>query len=556
MKKKFAMFLCLLCLITTLFLTLTGCKAKEAKTTNGSSSSELSAPGVFPLVKNKVTLKFFAPQNVNIKDMNTNTFTTFYENKTNVHIQWELVPADALTDKRSLALASNDLPDVFFGAGVTKEEEMLYGTQGIFLPLNKYIDKQGVEIKKMFAAVPVVKPGITTPNGSIYSLPQENQCYHCWFSQKLWINSSWLKKLNLEMPKTTDDILKVYRAFRDNDPNGNGKKDEYALSGANIKTSWHSNPVDYFMCAFIYDDGGDRLSLENGKVDVNFNKPEFKEGLKFMNTMWKEKLIDPAAFTQDESTLKQVGENPAAEILGSVTVGFFGGFTSLTGTRMKNYDAVPPLKGPNGVQTTGWYPYDYAAGQYVITKACTNPELAYKWADWLYSDEATFLYIECGREGKEWKKASATDKDLNGNPAKWMRTDTYAYGEIQNVHYYQMGPSYRSREYRESWGSPQDPYAEKGYELRLQLETKPYEAFKPATVFPPVYMDASAVKEIAQIKTPINDYVNESIAAFVTGNMDIEKEWDKYTKNLESLNLKRYIELQQKAFDNSSFAKK
>src|SRR5665811_1513692 len=127
-----------------------------------------------------------------------------------------------------------------------------------------------------------------------------DRCYHCWFSQKLWINSSWLKKLNLEMPKTTDDILKVYRAFRDNDPNGNGKKDEYALSGANIKTSWHSNPVDYFMCAFIYDDGGDRLSLENGKVDVNFNKPEFKEGLKFMNTMWKEKLIDPAAFTQDE----------------------------------------------------------------------------------------------------------------------------------------------------------------------------------------------------------------------------------------------------------------
>ncbi len=561
MKRKLALFLCL---VMALSLVLSSCggtaatpttaAATAAATTAAPKDDGLSGPGVFPIVKEKATLRFFAPQNVNIKDMNTNAFTVFYEEKTNVHIVWELVPSDALADKRSLSLASSDLPDVYFGAGVTKEEEVLYGSQGMFLALNQYIDKQGVEIKKMFSEVPLIKPGITAPDGNIYSLPQDNQCYHCWFSQKLWINSSWLTKLNLKMPTTTDEILEVYRAFRDKDPNGNGLKDEIALSGSN--NSWHTNPVDYFMCAFIYDDGADRLLLENGKVDVSFNKPAFREGLRFLSKMYKEKLIDPAAWTQDDAAMTQVGENPAAEVLGSVTSGWFGQFTSLTGTRMKNYDAVPPLKGPNGVQLAGWYPYDYSTGQYVITKACKNPELAYKWADWLYSTEATFLYVECGREGKEWAKAGPNDKDLNGNPAKWMRTDTYGYGEIQNVHYYQMGPSYRSREYRESWGAPQDMYDEKGYELRLHKQTKPYEAFKPATVFPPVYMDAVAVKEIALIKTPINDYVKEALAAFVTGNKDIEKDWDTYIKDLESLNLVRYIELQQAAYDKSAFAKK
>lgn len=540
----------------SLIVAFTGCKGdnKQVDTQKQTGNLELSAPGAFPLVKDKVTLRFFAPQNANIKDMNTNEFTKFYEEKTNVHINWELVPSDALNDKRALALASNDLPDVFFGAGVTKEEEMLYGSQGVFLPLNKYIDQYGVEIKKMFAEVPTVKPGITTPDGNIYSLPQENQCYHCWYSQKLWINSSWLKKLGLSVPKTTDDIVKVYKAFRDNDPNGNGKKDEIPLSGD--KNGWHTNIADYFMNAYIYNDGGDRLLLDNGKVDVNYNKPAFKEGLKFLNNMYKEKLIDPAAFTQDEDTLKQVGENPAAQVLGSVTAGWFGEFTSLTGTRMKDYDAVPPLKGPDGVQLAGWYPYDYGTGQYVVTKACKYPELAYKWADWLYSDEATLLYVECGREGKEWRKATTGEKDLNGNQAKWVRIDSYGYGEIQNVHYYQMGPSYRSRDYRESWAAPQDPYDEKGYELRLHQETKAYEPFHPKEVFPPLYMDKDAVKEIAQIKTPINDFVKESIARFITGNMDIEKDWNTYLKNLDSLNLKRYIELQQNAYDKSSFGKK
>ena len=32
-----------------------------------------------------------------------------------------------------------------------------------------------------------------------------------------WINKDWLKKLGLEMPKTTDDLIKVLEAFKNGD---------------------------------------------------------------------------------------------------------------------------------------------------------------------------------------------------------------------------------------------------------------------------------------------------------------------------------------------------
>jgi hypothetical protein len=116
MKRKLALFLCL---VMALSLVLSGCggtaatpttaAATAAATTAAPKDDGLSGPGVFPIVKEKATLRFFAPQNVNIKDMNTNAFTVFYEEKTNVHIVWELVPSDALADKRSLSLASSDV---------------------------------------------------------------------------------------------------------------------------------------------------------------------------------------------------------------------------------------------------------------------------------------------------------------------------------------------------------------------------------------------------------------------------------------------------------------
>lgn len=179
------------------------------------------------------------------------------------------------------------------------------------------------------------------------------------------------------------------------------------------------------------------------------------------------------------------------------------------------------MKGPDGVQTTANYQYQIiGTGQFSITSVCKNPEVAIRWADGLFSLDSALRYIEAGRKGYEWRKGNPDKKDVHGKPVKWARIGDVEYAETQNVHYYQCGPSYRSRDYREFWAVPQDPYDPKGYELRLRLAT--------------------------ELKTYI---INENIAAFITGQKDLNKDWDSYIKDLDKMGLPRYLELCQKSYD-------
>ncbi len=559
MKRVISLILCLIMCNSLLFA---GCARNsdtdekegtdpvtETKEKSDDGKFEYSEPGVFPIVNEKITLKFTAPQHHQIKDIRTNEFTKWYEEKTNVHIEWELVPWQSRVEKKGLLLASGDYSGILFNMELQPEDEMIYGPQGVFTPLNDLIEAHGVEIKKMFDAVDYIEKGITTPDGNIYTLPQVNECYHCIYAQKMWINQDWMDKLGLETPKTTDEFYEVLKAFKTQDPNGNGKTDELPLTGS--PKGWHSNPYNFLMNAFIFSDGGNQLRVVNGKVDLVADEPEFKEGLSYIAKLFKEGLIDPGAFTQDGEQLKQLGENPEAVVIGAVPAGWMGVFTSLEGERHKMYQAITPIKGPKGVQTCGYYPFTYSTGKFAITDECKHPEIAYKWADWLYSLEAALRYIEAGREGYEWRKAEADELDLRGRPAKWARIDDIKYAEIQNAHYYQMGPSWRSFEYRQSWAQPQDINDSKAFEKKLYEATKLYEPYAPpkAEVYPKTYVDSSVVGDLAQVRTAVNDYIKEAIARFITGDMDIEKDWDRYTENLKNIGLDQYLQILQDAYD-------
>ncbi len=99
--------------------------------TAGTAAVGVSEPGQFPITKEKVTLKFFAPQHPFVEDMATNAMTKYMEDLTNVHVEWETVPLSAIAEKRTLVLASGTYPDVLFSAQTTREEEMQYGPAGL-----------------------------------------------------------------------------------------------------------------------------------------------------------------------------------------------------------------------------------------------------------------------------------------------------------------------------------------------------------------------------------------------------------------------------------------
>ena len=75
--------------------------------------------------------------------------------------------------------------------------------------------------------VSYLKSAMTAPDGNIYALPKVNECLHCTYGQRMWINTTWLEKLGLEMPTTTDEFYQVLKAFKEQDPNGTARPTKF-----------------------------------------------------------------------------------------------------------------------------------------------------------------------------------------------------------------------------------------------------------------------------------------------------------------------------------------
>ena len=549
MKK---VLLKLVCLVLCAGLILTGCQKNESKEKQAEDTQKkqsiVTEPGTFPIVKDKVTLKIFTMQSPQIENLETNDLTKWYEEKTNVHIEWEQAPQTALDEKRKLSLASGDYPDVYMASAMTMEEEMLYGPQGAFIPLNDLIDKQTVTLKKIFQDDPTTRESVTTLDGNIYSLPNTAGTFHTTLPQKMWINTKWLNKLNLKLPATTDEFYQVLKAFKEKDPNGNGKSDEIPLVGSKDignRTGRVVRVEGFLMCAFIYNDSENRFILKDGKIDVAFNKPEWRKGLEYMKKLYTEGLIDTSAFTMTKEQVKQLIEKADAQIVGAVPQQSPSEIANMAGERHKDYAALPPLKGPDGVQTASWYPYQHKPGVYVITKACKYPEVAMRWVDWFYTMEGT-LRSRVGREGIEWARAKPGEKSYTGKDATWIKLTTL--GGIQNVSWMALNAPNNMLIHSDQVGDT-NIYSASGLETRLYQASKLAEPYKPKEVVPPLYMGSSDIQTIAQLQTEINSYVNECIVAFAIGGMDLAKDWDKYIKNLDTMGLKNYLSIYQKTYD-------
>ena len=504
-----------------------------------------------------VEVTIFTPKLSSDGDFSENEFTKMVEEKFNMKINWEYANQDAAKEKRSLSLASGDYPDAYLLVtwvdNISKVEAQKYGKEGVFLPLNDLIKEHAPNIQAGMEKVSYLEQGITAPDGNIYGLPLLGECYHCSRYGKMWINTDWLENLNLEMPKTTEEYRNVLEAFKNNDPNGNGKKDEIPLSGESTQVG--NNPVQFLMSAFIPNNGKDYINVNDGKLSLGAMQPEWKDGLKYINSLYEEGLIDSGTFTQNAEALKQLGTPKGEAILGTFAASHSGIGVDLNSEHSKNYDVVPPIKGPDGAQyTTSNYGSVVNFGFAITNKAKgKKAEALIKLADYLYSEEGT-LAMTYGKEGVHWKQGGPEDIDLNGKQAKYATIlQDPNMKEEEKVHYGwgERGPILQTREFRDSIGTATDEWSPEGYERRLFNATKKYDGFEPKEQFNSLaaWVDPKDADELNLLQVNINKYIEENMVQFVTGSKDIEKEWDKYVDGFKTLQVDRYLEIYQKAYD-------
>jgi putative aldouronate transport system substrate-binding protein len=552
--KKNAIFLTT---IFALMMLLVACSSKTETVENedpieSTKEVAINPVGELPIVDKTMTLRMFAPQYPTIEDMETNTYTKWLEEQTNIHIEWDLVPNEALNDRKQLMLASGDYPEVILHGNLTPDEQMRYGEQGVFLPLNDLIDQYAPNVKKAMEELDYLERSITAPDGNIYSIPMVNECFHCTYPNKYWLNKTWLDNLGLDIPTTTDELYTVLKAFKEEDPNGNGKTDEIPLTAATEDTMWGGNFAVYLMNPFIYNDGDTYLTVQDDKVSLAANTDEWKEGLRFMNKLYSEGLIDMGAFTQNADAVNQLANQEQDNIMGSLTTALLSYALSPDDStpRHKDYVTVPPLKGPSGVQQAN-VQSSVTSGQFALTNKATEEQqiAAIRLVDFLFTEESILLQ-ELGPEGMGWRKAEEGELDFDGKQAKYTRLPVEA-AQTHNNGWEQIGPSLRTFEYRASFTAPVDPLSADGYGTRLHQETKNnYEPYATTVAYPTgVFINLENASEAAQLKTTIADYIETNLAQFVTGTQDIDKDWDSYIKGFEGLQVERYLEIYQEAYD-------
>lgn len=542
--------------IMTTSIILTGCQSKPDVVVPTSSTVDLSAPGAYPIVKEKITLKALAIQIPVIQDIKTNVFTKWWEEKTNIHIEWKMIPSDAITEKVNLIMASGDLPDIFYGVNLTDIQESKYGvSEKLIVPLNDLIKTQAINFNKLVEKYPEITGGITNTDGKIYSMPQWNQAFHSSYANKMWINQTWLDKLGLKQPETTDDFYNVLKAFKTKDPNGNGKADEVPLAGS--VDGWLSDE-SFIMNSFVFDAGMTEVTkryIKNDIIDTSVNKPGYKEGLKYLAKLYKEGLLSKSSFTQKNDQVMQLAANPDACLLGATPNGASLGFVQSANQKVyRQYQAIAPLKGPEGVQQTPFFKYGaLVGGKFAISKECKYPEAALRMFDMLYDKEVALRH-STGEPDKDWRWAEAGEVGINGKPAVYKSLATYNSTDPQNRAHMYLGADNATSDFR--LGSVSDPkvdlFSPEGTEKMLYTVSKTkYEPYtsKDYGVLPSIKLLDSETQDISSISVELAKYISESKIKFIVGEQDIDANWDKYIKGLDNIGLKKYLEIYQKGYD-------
>jgi putative aldouronate transport system substrate-binding protein len=528
-------------------LALSGCGNKEAAKTTENTAENTTAKTEeksetkkienfneqgFPIVNEKITASMMGFKHPIQGAWDKLKFFKTMEEKTNIAFTFDNPPSDSYTEKKNLAFASGEYPDVFFGGLLSVEDEIKYGQdEKVLIPLNDLIDKYAPNIQKMFAEMPDVKKSITAPDGNIYALPNINQASIA-TTGTIWVNYEWLDNLGIkELPTTVEGLQELFVKFKNEDPNKNGKQDEIPFSGRNglgdIK-GFFPQGFGILDLGFYVDD--------SGKVQYGYMNNNFKDYMSYVNKLWSEKLIDQEIFNMTDAELSAKGK---ANLVGMASHAIPQLIYDCNDVeKAAKYPVLPAMSSKQSPTQLARKGTGINRGQFAITKNAKNTEALIRWVDWLYSEEGS-IFIHYGEEGDLWK---TNEKGLRvyNIPTDGRSVEERRGGEITPDCGTPL-PKWVRNETEGSW----DDIAQ-----QTRIKETDEKMFKFAKVpYPLTYFTPDEQKQLNTIMTDINKYVTETEAKFATGQLGIDDGYNSFVETLKKMGIEDAIKIYQDSYD-------
>jgi len=263
-------------------------------------------------------------------------------------ISW--VPNASYDDKTNITLAGDDIPHVMV-IGSKSPSFVKNAEAGGFWDLTDKLD----DYEYLKTNMPEVQEA-SSINGKVFGIFRARDTMRT----SVTIRTDWLENLGLEMPKDTNDLLEVARAFTEKDPDGNGADDTYGL----IVPSWPggigtNSPFDAIETWY---GAGNRYVERDGQIVPGFDTEEWLEAVDF-----EKEFVDNGYINADFATLDPATWNePFLNGKGGIIIDTYSRSGSITNL-MKEIDPdnwaemvdfTGNLAGPDGemraLPTTGY----------------------------------------------------------------------------------------------------------------------------------------------------------------------------------------------------------
>lgn len=146
----------------------------------------------------------------------TDTVLDQIEKKTNTEIKFSWIPDASKEERLNTALASDSLADIVTLTILENSSVRNALKSGMFWNVEDYIDE--------FPNLKAISKDIRTSasiEGKLYGIPFQKDLAR----NGVVLRKDWLDKVGLAVPKTTEELMEVAKAFTEKDPDGNGKND-------------------------------------------------------------------------------------------------------------------------------------------------------------------------------------------------------------------------------------------------------------------------------------------------------------------------------------------
>ncbi|GGD98196.1 extracellular solute-binding protein [Paenibacillus nasutitermitis] len=434
----------------------------------------------------------------------------FYEKTFNVKINFTNLTGEDLVNKTNVRFASGDAPDVVLlgdrpvAQALFKQDQLLEATQ--MLPYMPQMMSYVTEEYKKWA----------TDDGKMIGIPRLPTFPDVWGN---FIRQDWLAKLNMEMPKTADEVFAYAKAVTEQDPDGNGKADTWFMGAAGAGQGWG-------MMAGLIDMFGHRgWNVKDDKINNPMLDGTNKAFLEFIKKLNDNKLLAPDWYTIQWEQFK------AYTLQNKIGMVNYPGWNLLqeqysasqnNADTLKNWAPVPPLTSElnaDGKLGPGGSP----GGIIIISKKVgEDPGKMKRIAHFLDAVQYPNKYYWVGNQGggpEIWPDYTKVTKNEDG---------TYFYDsdmvKLQN----EMKPElkgmmdWQSVGYTLIWErhkySPEFPYNEPGDNYQDEVRA-----------YPRVTNYDMLLNLDGPTTNRLKDFIQKNEIAFVLGKRSFD-DWDKYVE--------------------------